>query len=104
MEKYLRKGETECHGIVFLRNDVYELLVENTTDRGKTSKVLLDWTDPELLREMLRKRLIANEMIEADKFATIWPNICVSHIDGEESATYLIERSLMRPPLPAGAD
>src|SRR5262249_38124057 len=49
LEKYFRKGDTDCHGIIFLRNDVYELLIENTTDRGKTSRVMLDWTDPELL-------------------------------------------------------
>ena len=97
MEKYLRKGDTDCHGIIFLRNDVYELLVENTTDRGKTSKVLLDWTDQELLREMLRKRMVANNLVEDGDFPSIWIKVCVSHIDGEESSTYLIDRCLMRP-------
>ena len=98
MEKYLRKGETDCHGIVFLRNDVYELLVEHTIDRGKTSKVLLDWTDADLLREVLRRRLVASDaMKDAVKFEAIWATICVSHVDGEESSSYLIDRCLMRP-------
>ncbi len=97
MEKYLRKGDTDCHGVIFLRNDVYELLVENTTDRGKTSRVVLDWTDPELLRELLRRRFVANGLKDTDKFEAIWSTICVSHVDGEESSAYLFDRSLMRP-------
>jgi hypothetical protein len=97
MEKYLRKENTDCHGIVFLRNDVYELLVDNTADRGKTSRVTLDWTDPDLLREMLRRRLVANGLKPTELFEAVWPMVCVSHIDGVESSDYLIDRCLMRP-------
>ena len=39
---------------VFLRNDVYEFLVSESSDRGKESRVSLDWTDSDLLREVLR--------------------------------------------------
>lgn len=97
LEKYLRREGTVCHGVVFLRNDVYELLVENTTDRGKASRVVLDWTDSELLREMLRKRLVANNLNPDTPFETIWQQICVSHVGTQESSSYLIDRCLMRP-------
>ena len=75
LEKYLRREKTKCHCVLFLRNDVYELLVENTTDRGKTSRVTLDWTDAEMLREMLRRRLVNNNLDPDADFDSIWQRI-----------------------------
>ncbi|MFC3625191.1 P-loop ATPase, Sll1717 family [Vogesella amnigena] len=83
--------------VIFLRNDVYELLVRETSDRGKEAAVGLDWTDPDLLREIIRLRLLATDSNQKDTFQEIWGKICVSHIRGEESSQYLIDRSLMRP-------
>lgn len=98
IERDLQKNNLECHTLVFLRNDIYELLVEETPDRGKEAKVLLDWTDEDLLRELIRKRLLHSGISSEDvSFNNIWPKICVTHIQGEESSQYLIERSLMRP-------
>jgi hypothetical protein len=55
--------------------------------------------EPDLLREMLRLRLIAGLDGKAKNmdFDQIWPTFCVSHYQGEETSGYLIERSLMRP-------
>ena len=97
IEKIFNKHRAAVNSIIFLRNDVYELLVQETADRGKEAKVLLDWTDPDLLRELLRLRIVANENIEDEKFETLWIRICISHYKGEEASQYLIERSLMRP-------
>lgn len=36
-------------------------------------------------------------MVPDIEFQTAWNGICVSHIDGEDTAEYLIQRSLMRP-------
>lgn len=93
---FSKRGDIEVRSIVFLRNDVYELLVQETSDRGKEAKVLLDWTDPDLLRELIRLRIVANMATDAD-FHTAWLNICTSHYQGEETSQYLIDRSLMRP-------
>ena len=97
LERTLQKRNVEVHSIVFLRNDVYELLIEETSDRGKETKVILDWTDKDMLREMLRRRLLFNDLDSALDFYDIWRKIFPSLIDGEESSEYLIERSLMRP-------
>ncbi|WP_219908221.1 P-loop ATPase, Sll1717 family [Vibrio splendidus] len=97
IERQFSRSGTQVNSIVFLRNDVYELLVKETSDRGKEAKVLLDWTDPDLLREIVRLRLVSNEMTGSELFEALWPKVCVSHYDGEESSQYLIERSLMRP-------
>ena len=101
LEHDLRKREILCRGVIFIRNDVYERLIEATPDRGKTSRVAIDWTDPELLRELLRRRFVSSDTSDAisdeSTFEQIWPNICVSHIEGEESSQYIIDRCLMRP-------
>ena len=97
IERQFGKHELEVHTIVFLRNDVYELLVKETSDRGKEASVLLDWTDPDLLREILRLRIVANNFNEEMKFCELWPKICVSHYKGEDTSQYLIDRSLLRP-------
>jgi hypothetical protein len=97
LERFIRRKGLSCFGVVFLRNDVYELLLEHTSDRGKTSRAILDWTDPELLRELLRLRIVANETDEKIPFGRLWQEIAVSHVGSEESSTYMIDRCLMRP-------
>jgi len=97
LQRSLRRAAVECHGVIFIRNDVYELLVESTPDRGKVSRVTLDWTDAELLRELLRRRFIRTGVKGNPPFDHIWREICVTHIGGEESSQYMIDRCLMRP-------
>jgi hypothetical protein len=97
IEQSLHPKGIECHTVVFLRNDVYSLLVEATPDRGKEIRVSLDWGEPDLLRDMLKKRLVYNGLDRAAPFEQLWRQICVSLIDGEETSQYLIERSMMRP-------
>jgi hypothetical protein len=97
LERDLQKREISCQGVIFIRNDVYELLIEATPDRGKTSKVTIDWTDPEMLRELLRRRFVSGDIPKESTFNQIWSQFCVSHIEGEESSQYIIDRCLMRP-------
>ncbi len=91
------KQKIEVYPIIFLRNDVYELLVSETSDRQKEAKELLDWTDTDLLREIIKLRIISSLDLEYEDFDKIWRKIIVSHYKGEETSEYLIERSLMRP-------
>jgi hypothetical protein len=93
----LAKRHVETHALVFLRQDVYELLVSETSDRGKEARVSLDWTDPDLLREMLRRRFLYNGAELNSKFEEIWRTICATHVRGEETSQFLIDRCLMRP-------
>lgn len=97
IQRELQRKDIECHGVVFIRNDVYELLVSNTPDRGKVASVVLDWTDGDLLRELLRRRFTYLDLDPDMSFEAIWQLIAVSHIRGEETSQYLIDRSLMRP-------
>lgn len=97
IQRQFSKEKIELYPIIFLRNDVYELLVEKTADRQKESKELLDWVDHDLLRELIKLRIISSLEIETLNFDEIWQSVCISHYKGEETSQYLIDRSLMRP-------
>ena len=99
IERDMRKKEQRLYCLIFIRNDVYELLMKGSADYGKDMRVVLDWTDPDMLREMLRLRLVSGiQGVEsAVTFEQVWRTICVSHYRGEDVAAYFIERSLMRP-------
>lgn len=99
VERDMQKKGHRFRCIVFVRNDVYQYLMENSADYGKEMRVTLDWSDSDLLRELLRLRLISNLDPDFEKasFSDIWSTISISHVYGEESSSFLIERSLMRP-------
>jgi hypothetical protein len=99
IEKPFRKGDMQSRGIVFVRSDVYERLIDATPDKGKTRKVSLDFANREILKEILRLRIshaIGKDDIKLDD---IWPKIMVSHIGStaEETCNFIIDRSFMRP-------
>lgn len=98
IENHLNGQNIRCSSTIFLRNDVFELLLSAMSDRGKESKVLLDWTDREALTELVRRRLV-NSTGEAPNtnFRDIWNRIADSHIKGEQSFEYLLDRCMMRP-------
>jgi len=97
IEREFSRVDVAVNTIVFLRNDVYELLVQETSDRGKEGNVMLDWTDQDLLREIIRLRIVANGLDDAMSIEEAWPLICAPLYHGEDSLQYLIDRSLMRP-------
>lgn len=99
VERDMRKAGHTVHCVVFIRNDVYEHLMRQSADYGKEMRVTLDWTDADMLRELLRLRLAASLPGGSTEltFDQLWPRLCVSHYKGEETSSYIIERSLMRP-------
>lgn len=97
IQRELQRRDIEMHCIVFVRNDVYELLMENSADFGKEIRVSLDWSDPFQLAELLRRRIIANGSTYDVPFASAWKSLAVPIYSGEDSFHYLVDRSLMRP-------
>ena len=98
VQHYMQRDGHKFNCVIFLRNDVYQLLMDESADFGKETRTSLDWSDSDQLRELVRKRLASNESVpENVKFDQVWRQICITHIDGTESSQYLIERSLMRP-------
>jgi hypothetical protein len=98
IERDLNKKGPFAHTVVFLRNDIFENLIDTTSDRGKETRANVDWDDTELLREMLFRRISRIDAFKGDEdFRSVWNSICVPMIDGEDSSQFLIDRSLMRP-------
>ena len=85
----------EFNGIVFVRKDIYDLLVEQSSDRGKESIANLDWTDPSLMRVLVRKRFEAAGI--QGTFEQIWEQIFTLHVAGQNSFDYLLRHTFMRP-------
>jgi len=96
LQRQFENRGTECHVVVFVRNDIYEHLLLETSDRGKDTAVLLDWSDPEVFKEVIRRRIIRSTDLEGD-FEGLWRIIFDSHVLGEESFAYILARTLMRP-------
>jgi hypothetical protein len=82
--------------VVFLRNDIYDHLILDSADRGKENPAILDWNDPETLKEMVRRRIALSTGLE-ESFDELWRLFFVSHVRGEESFSYILGRTLMRP-------
>ncbi len=97
LENAFQRQNIPTKGIIFIRNDVYENLVAIMSDRGKISKAIVDWTDPALLLELLRRRFLWTDVKGEPSFEELWRQLCVSHIYGDETSNYMIDRSLMRP-------
>src|SRR3546814_4207408 len=66
-------------------------------DRGKEQKVLVDWRDPEALKQVVALRISARLGEGLSSLDELWPRIAVRHIHGEDSYQYIVDRCLMRP-------
>lgn len=97
IQRDMQRRELDFRCVVFIRNDVYQLLMHESPDFGKEMRVSLDWSDADVLREMMRLRLVQNGYDKETEFTRIWPLLCISHIGTQETSQYMIERSLMRP-------
>src|SRR3546814_584783 len=97
LQRSLTADGVEARSLFFLRNDVYELLLDRTADRGKEQKVLVDWRDPEALKQVVALRISASLGEGLSSLDELWPRIAVRHIHGEDSYQYIVDRCLMRP-------
>ena len=91
IQREMSREALDFHAIIFIRNDVYQLLMDETADFGKETRADLDWSDPDTLRTMIRMRLMQNDFPRDASFDEAWNAICVSHIDGEETSQFMIE-------------
>lgn len=98
LQRQVENLDVDYHCLVFLRNDIYEQLILETSDKGKDTAITLDWDDPELFAEIVRRRVVSStELTSVDFRRNIWPNLCVTHIGVTDSFDWMLERTLMRP-------
>jgi len=96
LERQFEGRNVNFHGVVFIRNDIYQHLILDPADRGKDTPVQLDWNDPEVFKEILRRRIMLSTGLDGD-FGALWPVFFETHVKGEESFSYILDRTLMRP-------
>ena len=87
----------EFYSVVFLRGDIYENLINTSSDRGKIIPVSVDWSDPSALKELLRKRFVYSKFDDRLEMDHIWEQIAPQQIDGKNSLDFVIEQCLYRP-------
>ena len=96
LQRQLEERDVDFHSLVFLRNDIYEHLVRETPDKGKETTITLDWPDPEVFKEMVRQRMESSIKLSGT-FDNIWPAEFDNYIGTQDSFTFVISRTLMRP-------
>jgi len=96
LERQFGSRGVELHSVAFIRNDIYQHLILEPAERGKETAALLDWNDPEVFKQMLARRLSWGLKGDMD-FDTLWAQFFPSHVKGEESFQFILNRTLMRP-------
>jgi len=83
--------------IVFLRNDIYELMVSETPDRGKSGQIVIDWTDRAKLRQLIFARMKASTGNRDTSFEAMWSRFACEQVGTRPSFDYFVDHCLMRP-------
>ena len=90
----MRRNSVAVRYLVFLRSDIYERLVEETSDRGKYNLIRVDWSDQAQLRNLIRERVVSS--VDPDKQGDAW-NAINPILPSGDTLTLLIDNSLRRP-------
>ena len=96
LQRELGAYDIELKSLVFLRNDIYDHLIKNTSDKGKDTAIALNWDDPEVFKEIVTKRIVNTTEIDGD-FDTVWGSLFVRYVGTRPAFSFVLERSLMRP-------
>lgn len=90
----LSKRDIDFQHLLFLRRDIYERLVELTSDRGKYNVINVDWSDPLQLENLILSRVCTSvdESEEQHAWQALNPPM-----SGGGAMQRMISASLMRP-------
>lgn len=94
VQRDLTRRKFDFRHLVFLRSDIYERLVEQTSDRGKYNPIKVDWSDPEQLRHLLRERVFSS--VNSAQHEAMWAALNPP-MHGADAVSVMIESSLRRP-------
>ncbi len=94
IRRELSRKQIDFNHLLFLRGDIYEKLVEGTSDRGKYNVINIDWSDPLQLENLLLVRVTTS--VDEDEEEEAWAAINPP-MPGGDAIGRLISASLMRP-------
>jgi hypothetical protein len=97
VQRDLATDHRDFRFVVFLRNDVFELMVSGTPDRGKAAVIRIDWTDRVKLKQVIQYRLQASLAEKVHNFNEIWDRFFVSTVAGRDTFDFFVDHCLMRP-------
>ena len=97
LERQASRNQVEFDWLLFLRNDVYELLIDQQSDRGKEDTIFVDWESPSALRSVVDRRISVSTSDKSNNAGVQWESFAVNLVDGQRSMDWLIDRSLMKP-------
>ncbi len=96
VERQALRADAKLDWLLFLRNDVFELLVDRQNDRGKDGKIIVDWDSRAALSKVIEER-ISSSGFDAFNRNVTWNDIAAPIVNGEPSLDWMIHRTLMRP-------
>ena len=96
IQQRLERHELPMYCLVFLRNDIYELLVRQTSDRDKDTPVVVDWNDREAFKELVLQRIVSATGLSGS-FDEVWARAFDRNVGTRDSFGYVVDRTLMRP-------
>ena len=83
--------------IVFIRHDIYDLVMDQTPDRGKSGQVSIDWTDRAKLALVIYRRLQEGLNDKRSSMTELWHRVFPRTVGSRESFEYFVDHCLMRP-------
>ena len=95
MQRELSRKDINLNYLLFLRSDVYERLVEETSDRGQYNVIKVDWSDEHQLIHLMKERVQHNFTGQTASIA--WDMVNPRMPDGSTAIEHMVESSLMRP-------
>jgi hypothetical protein len=97
LQQWFEDESVEFKCLVFLRSDIYDHLQRETPDKGKDTAIVIEWDDPAIFETIIQRRVMASTDLAGDFRDDIWPAISAPLVGSQDSLSYIIERTLMRP-------
>ena len=91
-----RYFEDQLKVVMFLREDIFDVLAQADEDLPKRSFWRMEWTVPNL-KHLVAARLAIGADIEDEDDETIWSAVFPDTIQGLKSSEYILSRTLARP-------
>jgi len=96
LQRQFETRDIDLFSVVFIRNDIYQHLILEPAERGKETAAMLDWNDPDLLKDIIGRRIGQSTGLTLS-FEDIWAKFFTPHVRGEDSFQFILNRTLMRP-------
>lgn len=97
ISKNFRRNKFDFNWVVFIRSDVYHFVVNKMADYGKHNLRSLDWSDREVLKRLLQRRIESSVNDDSQTWDQLWGSISVPTVRDQDVFDFIIDASLMRP-------